>query len=83
LNLIGLCAGAQTQPFGTIDVSDLKMTSCDFEKGAHAEVLFDAADIYYDDRGAAMDQHKRVKIFNEKANREAIMFILTRLNLYH
>ncbi|MBS1532072.1 MAG: hypothetical protein JSU01_17355 [Bacteroidetes bacterium] len=33
-------AKAQLRPFGNIDTADLKSTSCDFEKDAHAEVLF-------------------------------------------
>jgi hypothetical protein len=51
LNLIALfivvyiAASAQAQPFGKIDTADLKLTTCDFEKGARAMVLFDVTDI--------------------------------------
>jgi hypothetical protein len=29
-----------TQPYGKIDIADLEMKACDFEKDANAEVLF-------------------------------------------
>ena len=60
-------ANAQTQPYGTIDTADLKLTSCDFEKDANAEVLFDRGQVYFSMFGAlALEKHKRIKIFNEK-----------------
>jgi hypothetical protein len=38
---------AQTWGFGNIDTADLRITRCDFEKDANAEVLFDKAYVYY------------------------------------
>ncbi len=55
-----------TQPYGKIDKADLEMTSCDFEKDANAEVLFDKADVYFDDRlNVILERHVRIKIFND------------------
>jgi len=61
-----------TQPFGKIDKADLEMTSCDFEKDANAEVLFDKGSIYFSDQyELILERHIRTKIFNEKGNKEA------------
>ena len=62
-----------TQPYGKVDMADLEMTSCDFEKDANAEILFDKAAVYF---GATLteissDIHKRIKIFNENGKDEA------------
>ena len=61
------------QEFGKVDLADLEMKSCDFEKDANAMVLFDVGDAYYDTHsgdvvGAVADYHQRIKIFNEKGN---------------
>ncbi|MDB5131555.1 MAG: hypothetical protein JWR02_1304 [Mucilaginibacter sp.] len=61
------------QPFGKIGIEDLQMTSCDFEKDASAEVLFDKGVVYF---GADLltiteEVYKRVKIFNDKGKDEA------------
>ncbi|MDB5136966.1 MAG: hypothetical protein JWP37_3569 [Mucilaginibacter sp.] len=69
--ILTFCAKAQTQPFGKIDTSDLKMTKCDFEKDANAMVLFDKADVSYKFSTIIMLRHKRIKIFNDKGNNEA------------
>ena len=68
LSFFAFGVNAQTQPFGDIDIADLKLTACDFEKDAHAEVLFDKTLIYYKYTTVVMEYHKRIKIFNEKSN---------------
>src|SRR5580692_7360294 len=56
-----------TQPFGKIDKSDLEMTSCDFEKDANAEILFDKGSVYFTpDYDMVFERHTRIKILNEK-----------------
>jgi hypothetical protein len=54
-----------TQPYGKIDMTDLQLTSCDFEKEANAEVLFDKAIITPEKNALSMERHARIKIFNE------------------
>ncbi|QHS54674.1 DUF3857 domain-containing protein [Mucilaginibacter sp. 14171R-50] len=55
-----------TQPYGKIDLADLQMTSCDFEKAANAEVLFDKSKVYFNNNYDIVTEiHKRVKIFND------------------
>ena len=61
----------QTQPYGMIDTADLKLTSCDFEKGAGAMVLFDKARVIYKFSSIIMERHKRIKIFNDQNKDEA------------
>jgi len=42
------------------------MKTCDFEKDANAMVLFDKADVYFDkDFNIIMEEHRRLKIFND------------------
>src|SRR5690606_28145137 len=54
-------------PFGKIDVSDLELKECSFEKDANAMVLFDKGDVYFDTNfDIIMRRHKRIKIFNNK-----------------
>ena len=69
------CLGQTVSPlrdFGKIDMADLEMKQCDFEKDANAMVLFDKGDIYFDDHfNVIMDRHKRIKIFNDKGKDEA------------
>ncbi|HVV56292.1 MAG TPA: DUF3857 domain-containing protein [Mucilaginibacter sp.] len=58
---------AQVRGFGYIDTADLKLSSCEFEKDANAEVLFDRARVYFSMDGTlTLERHRRVKIFNEK-----------------
>jgi hypothetical protein len=70
LNSLLFGAHAQTEPYGVIDTADLKMTSCDFEKDANAEVLFDKG-VMNLDYGLNMERHTRVKIFNGGGERNA------------
>lgn len=79
LMLVSFCVNAQTQPvvtptqpFGKIDKADLEMKSCDFEKDANAEILFDKGSIYFSpDYDLILERHVRTKIFNDKGNDEA------------
>jgi hypothetical protein len=66
-----------TQPFGKVDIADLEMKSCDFEKDANAEVLFEKGDVYFgpDLTSISEDIHKRVKIFNDNGKDEANVHI--------
>jgi len=57
---------AQVQPFGVIDTADLKLKSCEFEKDANAEILFNHCIANYDGRSLVRTNHKRLKIFNMK-----------------
>ncbi len=69
-----LVANAQNEsmPFGKVNQSDLDLKECPFEKDANAMVLFDKADVYFDQNfDIIMERHKRIKIFNEKAKDEA------------
>jgi hypothetical protein len=60
-----------TQPFGKIDKADLEMTSCDFEKDANAEILFDKGSIYFTaEYDMVFERHIRIKILNEKGKDE-------------
>jgi hypothetical protein len=61
------------QPYGKVDLADLEMKSCDFEKDANAEVLFNVGKIYwgYDLKSITNEVHKRIKIFNDNGKREA------------
>nr|WP_294790518.1 DUF3857 domain-containing protein [uncultured Mucilaginibacter sp.] len=59
-------------PFGKVEVADLEMKACDFEKDANAEVLFDKASVYFDQQfNIMLQRHKRIKIFNENGLKEA------------
>jgi len=81
LLIIVACVGkAQTSaqntpgvmPFGQVDIADLEMKACDFERDANAEVLFDKGDTYYDlQLHITQQRHKRIKIFNENGLSEA------------
>lgn len=57
--------------FGKVDTAEFRLTSCDFEKDANAEVLFDKAVVSYKYSTIIMDRYKRIKIFNEKGKDEA------------
>jgi len=78
LSLFSFTVKAQTavlreQPFGKIDLPDLQMTACDFEKDANAEVLSNFGNILYGDdlKSITLDVHKRIKIFNSNGNDHA------------
>jgi hypothetical protein len=61
-----------TQPYGKIDVADLELKACDFEKDANAMVLFDKGDTYYDFQfNVVRERHRRIKIFNDNGKSEA------------
>jgi hypothetical protein len=70
---ISFKAAAQVSPYGVVDTADLKMTTCSFEKGANAMVLFDVAKVGYRkyNNDIVMERRKRIKIFNEKGASEA------------
>lgn len=54
-----------------IDTADLRLTACDFEKDAHAMVLFDEGEMVLTYPTVILERHKRIKIFNEDAKDEA------------
>jgi hypothetical protein len=66
-----------TQPFGKIDNADLEFKTCDFEKDANAEVLFEKGNVYFgtDLLTITEEIHKRVKIFNDNGKGEADVHI--------
>jgi len=64
-------ANAQLMPYGVVDTTDLKLASCEFEKDANAEVLFDHALISYKYETIIMARHKRIKIFNDNGKDNA------------
>ncbi len=63
--------GALIKRFGVVDTAELKMTSCDFEKDAHAMVLFDRGRMLVTYHFIMMDRYKRIKIFDDDAKDEA------------
>lgn len=78
LFLASVClnAGAQQATYGQVDIDDLKLTTCDFEKGANAMVLFDVAKVAYNNSYyIVMNRHKRVKIFTTEGISAADMRI--------
>ncbi len=80
--LLANSSSAQVQPYGVIDTTDLKMTSCSFEKDANAEVLFDQAIVHYEFDMIVMIRHKRIKIFNDKGMNEANIQLLYSDDMY-
>ncbi|MEP6613991.1 MAG: DUF3857 domain-containing protein, partial [Mucilaginibacter sp.] len=77
--LLLLCAvmasKGQTQPYGQIDIADLKLTTCDFENGANAMVLFDKTEVVATTDVTTITRHRRVKILNDKGLNEADVVI--------
>jgi Domain of Unknown Function with PDB structure (DUF3857) len=77
LGSLAITVNAQTvpsaQPYGKIDQADLEMKTCDFEKDANAEVLFNKGDVYFDQNLYVVTEeiHKRVKIFNDNGKKSA------------
>src|ERR1700679_2746603 len=60
------------QAYGKVNKEDIEMTSCDFEKDANAEVLFDKGTVYFtQDYELVFNRHVRIKIFNDKGKDEA------------
>ncbi|WP_448702031.1 DUF3857 domain-containing protein [Mucilaginibacter sp. AW1-3] len=65
-------AQLQKITYGKVDLADMELKQCDFEKDANALVLYDKGDVYYDDRlNLFMDRITRIKIFNDKGKDEA------------
>ncbi|MDB5136965.1 MAG: hypothetical protein JWP37_3568 [Mucilaginibacter sp.] len=66
-----------TQSYGKIDMADLELKACDFEKDANAEVLFKTGVVYFgpDLFSITEEIHKRVKIFNDNGKKEADVHI--------
>lgn len=63
-------------PFGKVDISDLEMKACDFEKDANAEILFNKGNLFFDQEfNIILEVHKRIKIFNDKGMKEAEIHI--------
>lgn len=84
LGILAFAVEAQTpsktipgvMPFGKVDIADLEMKTCDFEKDANAEVLFEKGKVYFDQQfNIIMEVHTRVKIFNDKGMKEAEIHI--------
>ena len=61
-----MASKGQTQPYGQIDIADLKLTVCDFEKDANAMVLFDKTDVSTIDDQTVVLRHRRIKFLNNK-----------------
>jgi hypothetical protein len=75
LCLLTAYTSAQTKPtqaFGKIDIADMQLKNCDFEKDANAEVLFDKGTVSLTvSNELIFERHIRIKIFNNKAKDEA------------
>jgi len=61
------------QPYGKVSIKDIEMKTCDFEKDANAEVLFDVGTT---SSFGVMTRHVRIKIFNERGENEANVRLL-------
>ena len=64
---------ARYQSYGKVDMRDIEMKACPFERDANAEVLFDVGT---SDSFGTMTRHVRVKIFNERGTNEANIRLL-------
>ncbi len=53
--------------YGIVDQADLELKSCDFEKDANAEVLFEKGNVYFADDLSSItsELQRRIKIFND------------------
>jgi hypothetical protein len=61
-----------TQAYGKVDIADLELKACDFEKDANAEILFDKGSVYFDtDYDLVFERHIRIKIFNDNGKDQA------------
>ncbi|MEP6676894.1 MAG: DUF3857 domain-containing protein [Ferruginibacter sp.] len=59
--------GTKLPEFGKVDIADLKMPECSFEKDASAMILFSEAESTFDMSGFEQTEHRvRIKIFNKK-----------------
>jgi len=54
-----------TDPYGKVNQADLDLKTCDFEKDANAEILFDKAKVIHDGNVDVMERHIRIKILND------------------
>ena len=70
----------KAEPYGQIDMADLEMKTCDFEKDANAEVLFDKASVITSN-GMLLERHVRIKIFNDFGKNEANIRIVSGENI--
>jgi hypothetical protein len=66
-----------TQAYGKVDIADLEMKTCDFEKDANAEALFEKGTVYFgtDLTTITEEIHNRIKIFNDNGKNEADIHI--------
>jgi hypothetical protein len=76
LGSLAITVNAQTvpsaQPYGKIDQADLEMKTCDFEKDANAEILFDKGSVSFNNEyDLIFERHIRIKIFNDKGKDQA------------
>ena len=64
---------APVQEYGKVSQEDLELKSCDFEKDANAEALFEKSSVYFGSDILSITQqvHKRIKIFNDNGKGEA------------
>ncbi len=60
----------EPESYGKVSMTDLKLTSCEFEKDANAEILFEKGTMLAT-IGLNMEHHSRIKIFNASAEKEA------------
>ncbi|RKR84830.1 uncharacterized protein DUF3857 [Mucilaginibacter gracilis] len=56
------------QAFGQVDMADLTLTSCSFEKDANAMVLLDKGEMTTNVDSVVVNYHMRIKIFNSAGN---------------
>lgn len=68
--LLSLCcavifAKGQIRNYGQVDIDDLRLTTCDFEKNASAMVLFDKTDVNATTDVTTIKRHRRIKILNQ------------------
>lgn len=69
---VQLKAQNEIQAFGKVDIADLEIKECSFEKDANAMVLIDRGDIYFDQNfDIVFEVHERIKILNDKGKGKA------------
>lgn len=61
----------QTRNYGQIDIDDLKLTTCDFEKSASAMVLYDRTEVTANEGSSVIKHHTQIKILTEKGLKTA------------
>jgi len=70
-------AKGQTRNYGQIDIEDLKLTTCDFEKNASGMVLYDRTEVTANEWGSVIKHHTQIKILTEKGLKLATVSIYT------